>query len=244
MAGKEKQPCSGEPQRIKTGVEGLDKLIDGGYVRDSTIMVRGDTGTGKTLFCIQYLYMGAMKYNEPGIYITFSESEESICQHGVSLGWDLEKLVKENKLAVLKYEPHDMANILAQGGGSLQDTMESLGAKRLVIDSLTAYQMVFESEYKMNESVLSLFELLRKWRCTTLVTSEFPVTPKKESGGRLGFLTDGIINLYHMLHNAKRLRVLEIIKMRDTAHNEGLNVLIINKKGLSITGGLKHIGRR
>ena len=156
----------------------------------------------------------------------------------------MRKLTEENKLAIIKYEPHDIANILDQGGGSLQDTMESIGAKRLVIDSLTAYQMVFENEYKMNESVLALFELLRKWNCTTLVTSEVPVTLEKESGGRLGFLTDGLINLYHMWRNDERLRTLEIIKMRDTAHNEKLNVFMINKEGLKITRELKHIGRR
>ncbi len=237
MAGKSK-PAEAESERIKTGIEGLDKLIGGGFVKDSTIMVRGDTGTGKTLFCIQYLHDGATNHNEPGIFISLSETEKSIIQHGKSLGWDLEKLIKENKLAVIRYEPHDIANILEQGGGSLQDTMDSLGAKRLTIDSLSAYEMVFESEYKMNESVLSLFELLRKWSCTTLVTSEFPVSPQKESGGRLGFLTDGIINLYHVLHNSKRMRALEVIKMRDTAHSQSLNIFTINNKGLKITGEL------
>lgn len=243
MVGKDK-PCRVASDRISTGIDGLDRLIGGGFVNDSTIMVRGDTGTGKTIFCIQYLYKGATEHDEPGAFISFSETERSICQHGTSLGWDVEKLVKENRLALIKYEPHDISNMLDQGGGSLQDTLESIGAKRLVIDSLTAYQMVFESEYKMNESVLSLFELLRKWSCTTLVTSEFPVTPERESGGRLGFLTDGIINLYHVLHNAKRLRALEIIKMRDTAHDERLNVFAINEKGLKVVGELKHIGKR
>jgi circadian clock protein KaiC len=240
MVGKSKQ-AKAESERINTGIEGLDRLIGGGFVKDSTIMVRGDTGTGKTLFCIQYLYDGATRHNEPGIFISLSETEKSIIQHGTSLGWDLQKLIDENKLAVIRYEPHDIANILEQGGGSLQDTMDSLDAKRLAIDSLSAYEMVFESEYKMNESVLSLFELLRKWSCTTLVTSEFPVSPDKESGGRLGFLTDGIINLYHVLHNSKRMRALEVIKMRDTAHNQSLNIFTINNKGLKISGELKHV---
>ncbi len=227
-------------ERVKTGIKGLDKLLSGGLVRDSTVMLRGDSGTGKSLFCLQYLYRGATEDNEPGVYISFSESEENLCKHASNFGWDLESLIKKNMLAIVRYEPHEVATIVSEGGGSLRDTVESLGAKRLVIDSLTAYEMVFETKYKANESVLSLFELLRKWDATVVVTAEIPVEPDHLTGGRLGFLTDGIINLYHVRHNSERGRGLEVMKMRDTNHDTRINVFKIGKHGLEMSGRWQH----
>jgi len=225
-------------ERIPSGIYGLDKLIDGGFVKNSSVMIRGDTGTCKTIFCLQYLFRGASEYGDPGVFISFSESRESILQHGRVLGWNLEELEKKEKFAVIRYEPHEVVSIMDEGGGSIRDEIESIGAKRLVIDSLTAYAILFENKYKANESVLNLFELLRKWNATTLVTSEFPVSLKRETGERLGFLTDGIINLYYTRHNAHRARVLEIVKMRDTAHNDELNTFTLDKKGVRVKEGL------
>ncbi|MBU0532419.1 hypothetical protein KKB44_02905 [Candidatus Micrarchaeota archaeon] len=231
-----KKKCTYEAiERVPTGIGGLDKLMEGGFVKNSTIMIRGDTGNGKTLFCLQYLYKGAKDYDEPGVYISFSESTETICQHGTSFGWDLKELIKKDKLAIVRYEPHEIVGIIAQGGGSLRDVVEDMKAKRLVIDSLTAYEMVFENQYRANESVLNLFELLRKWDSTALVTSEVAVTPEHASGGRLGFLTDAIINLYHCRTDSTRKRAMEILKMRDTNHSDYLNEFEIGKNGLKIT---------
>ncbi len=242
---KGKKACgSAAIERIPAGIDGLDNLIEGGFVKNSTIMVRGGTGTGKTIFCLQYLYKGAVDHSEPGVYISFSESEETIYQHGISFCWDIEALVKKNMFVVARYEPHEMVSMVAEGGGSLRDIVESTGAKRIAIDSLTAYRMVFENEYKANESVLELLEMLRKWDVTAVVTSEFPVTPDSEDGGKLGFLTDGLINLYHLREDAHRLRTLEIIKMRDTNHSQSTNLFTIGKDGLKVVKELKHFGRK
>jgi circadian clock protein KaiC len=229
----------GAVERAPSGVNGLDELLEGGYVRDSTVLIRGDTGTAKTLFCLNYLYFGASEYDEPGIYITFSESEKAIHQHGNMFGWDLEGLTKKNEFSIIRYEPHEVVNIMESGGGSIRDTIESLGAKRLVIDSLSTYEMVFESKYKATESVLNLFEMLHKWDITTLVTSEFPVNISRETGGRLGYLTDGIINLYYVRVDKHKFRALEVIKMRDTKHDDKINRFEIGDTGLKVFQGMK-----
>jgi KaiC/GvpD/RAD55 family RecA-like ATPase len=238
------QKRCGTIERMPTGIQGLDELMEGGYVKNSTILVRGDTGTAKTLFCLNFLYHGAKDHNEPGVYITFSESEKAVYQHGRMFCWDLEELAKKNKFAVIRYEPHEVANIMEEGGGSIRDTIETLGAKRLAIDSLSTYQMVFENEYKATESVLNLFELLRKWDITSLVTSEFPVSVNRESGGRLGYLTDGIINLYYVRVEKHKYRALEIIKMRDTDHDDKINRFTIEDSGLKVYQGMKMHGRK
>lgn len=231
-------------QRIQSGVDGLDDLIEGGFVKESTILVRGSTGTGKTIFCLQFLYHGAKNYDEPGIYISFSEAEDSLRQHGSSLSMDIESLTKSNKLVFARYEPHEMVSMVAEGGGSLRDTVESVKAKRIVIDSLSAYQLVFENNYKATESILALLELLKKWHVTALVTSEAQVSVEHEDGGKLGFLTDGIINLYHMHENiTHHARRIEIIKMRDTAHELNAWPFTIQKEGIKILKGQKSVKR-
>jgi circadian clock protein KaiC len=239
-----KKKKNGPEERIPTGIPGLDRMLEGGYVMNSSILIRGDTGTAKTLFCLQYLYHGAKDCGEAGAYISFSEPRDAAYNHGRKFGWDLEALAKKNKFVIIGYEPHEVVKIMEDGGGVVRDTIESVGAKRLVIDSLTAYEMFFENKYKANQSILGLFELLKKWNVTTLVTSEFPVSPSRESYDRLGFLTEGIINLYHLRRDGDRIRALEIVKMRDTRHKEGINRFTIGKNCLRVTGELDRIGKR
>jgi circadian clock protein KaiC len=192
---------------------------------------------------MQYLQSGAAEHDEPGVFISFSETNEMLCQHGKGFGWDCATLQKRGKLTLAKYTPHEVVEIIESGGGLIRDTIDSAGAKRLVIDSLSAYEMLFENRYKANQSVLGLFDLLRKWNVTTLVTSEFPVSLMKQTKERLGFLTDGIINLYHFRRDGKCVRALEVVKMRDTAHNEDINLFEIGKGGLRVLRGLGGLGR-
>ncbi len=231
-------------QRIPTGIPGLDRMVGGGFVKNSSVLIRGDTGTLKTLLCLQYLYRGAIDHGDPGVFISFADSEEAIYQHGLVFDWDFKKLMDEKKFAVVHYQPHEVVKIMEEGGGVIRDTLESIGAKRIVIDSLTTYEMLFETKYRANESILDLFELLRKWNATTLVTSESPVSPGKGTTDRLGFLTDGIINLYHLRHSGKMLRALEVVKMRDTDHEEKIHQFMLDRAGLRVLGELGFLGRK
>ncbi len=221
--------------RVPSGIPGLDEMMEGGFVKNSTVTLRGRSGVGKTLFCLQYLYKGAMDHGEPGAFISFSESESEIYHHGKVFNWDLEGLTNEGKFKILRYEPHEVVKIIKEGGGFIGDIIESMGAKRLVLDSLTAYGMFFEHKYQANESILSLFDLLRKWNTTVLVTDEASVSPKADITNRVGFLTDGIIHLYYMRSSAtRRTRELEIIKMRDTDHSDAVRLFGIEKNGLRV----------
>lgn len=218
-------------KRVPTGIKGLDALMEGGLVHRSNILVRGSTGTGKTLLSLHYLYAGAARYNEPGIFLSFSESQEALYTHGTLMGWDFQKLEEENKFTFVRFSPHEVENIIREGGGTIRDSIEEIGAKRLVIDSLTAYSLLFENPYKADESTLNLFDILHKWGCTSLLTSEAPATPEEGSFERLGFLTDGIINLYYLRQKDRRCRALEVLKMRDTGHSDKIHGFVIGKGG-------------
>ena len=134
--------------RVASGIEGLDELIEGGFERNSVILICGDAGTGKTTFALQFLYNGIMKYNEPGIFITFEESKNSLYKHVSNYGWNFEDLEKKNKFAVVEYRPHQIAELLREGGGAVRDVIESIKAKRIAVDSLTSYSMLFKTPYE------------------------------------------------------------------------------------------------
>jgi circadian clock protein KaiC len=229
-------------ERAPSGIPGLDEMICGGFVRNSTVLVQGGTGSGKTIMCLQYLYNGATAYNEPGVYLSFAESDEMVYQHGDLFSWDFKSLARTNKFAIIRYQPHEIVKIIEEGGGVIRDTVESMGAKRLVIDSLSAYEMMFDSRYRANESILSLLEILRKWNTTALVTSESPISPIAGGRGRLGFLTDGIINLYYLRSGIHRSRAVEILKMRDTNHSDELHLFELGRNGIRVTRRLGKIG--
>jgi circadian clock protein KaiC len=241
--GKGTNSVSTDIDRVESGIAGLDSMINGGFPKNSSIILRGGSGTGKTILCLQYLYHGAEQYDEPGVFISFAESRKCIHEHARRFGWDLEKLEKKNKLAIIRYEPHEVMKVMDEGGGSIRDTVESIGTKRLVIDSISAYEMLFERSYKANESMLNLFELLRGWNTTTMVTAESPITPTMESRDRNGFLSDGILNMYYLRQGARRVRAVEVIKMRDTAHTDQVRKFTIGRNGITIAGGLSRIGR-
>jgi len=234
-------------ERVPSGIPGLDCMLQGGLPRNSITLLCGASGSGKTLFTLQYLYKGAIEHDEPGVYISFSETPEAIYRHGKVFGWDLEGLAAKNKFAVIRYEPHEVVRIIEEGGGLIRDTVESLGAKRLVIDSLTAYELLFDNDYKRNESILYLFELLRKWGTTSLLTSESWVVPSAITtgvvGDRIGFLTDGIIHLYYVRKGMGKVRALEVIKMRDTTHEAQLRQFELVGAGLKVCKGAGALGR-
>lgn len=239
-----------EMPRVATKIKGFDQLVEGGFPRGSSIMVRGSTGTGKTIFCLQYIYQGAVEGDEPGVYMSFLENKEKIYRHGKRFGWDLKELERKNKISILRYEPHEVASIMEEGGGLLRDDICTIGSRRLVVDSLTAYGMVFENQYQKSESIKELFSLLNNCGTTTLVTMDSDITPLDGHRNEFGFLTDGIVNFYYLRgkeyckpRNFCRIRALEVLKMKDTDHFEGLKEFRIAKDGFRILGELKRHGK-
>ena len=226
----------GELKRIPSGIEGLDELIEGGLEKGSTILVTGGAGTVKTTFALQFLYFGAVRFHEPGLLITFEETRESLYKHHKEFGWDLEKLEKNGLLQILEFKPHQVNKLMEEGGGTIRDTVKSMNAARLAIDSITAYSILFKDEYQRRENILEFFELLKKWGCTSIIVSEMPPKLAEAKEGAEGFLTDAIISLQYSKREDKGVRVhsLEILKMRGTHHTNSVCALTFEKNGIVV----------
>ena len=215
-------PSADLSERVPTGIEGLDDLCEGGFERGSSVLALGEPGSGKTTMMTQFLVNGALNHGEGGVFLSFEETKESIIRHSASFGWDLNALEKQGAVAIINYKPHEVKRLAEEGGGLIWDTISSIGAKRLAIDSLTSYAMLFESLYQAREAELLLFELLRKWKCTTLLSAEGINTEKMRITTGMEYLSDGVILLHHPRYQSGRYRAIEILKMRGCKHSEKL----------------------
>ena len=231
----QKPETSVEEERVPSGIEGLDELIDGGFERNSVILVCGDAGSGKTTLTLQFLYNGATQYGEPGIFITFEEGKESIYKHALQYGWDLKALEDKGLFAFVEYKPQQIAEIIRGGSSTVKDTIDSIGAKRIGIDSLTSYSMLFKTAYEGREAVLALFNRLRDWECTSMIASEIIL----QFGSRRGeagveFLSDAVLLLYYARQQDMKVRALEILKMRGTRHSDKICPFKFGEKGIVV----------
>jgi KaiC/GvpD/RAD55 family RecA-like ATPase len=220
-------------QRVKTGINNLDELIGGGFKKNSTNLIGGGPGTGKTIFAIQFLVEG-LKNGESAIYITFEEKKETLYEDMLEFGWDLEKYEKAGKFVLLEYKPEQVKKILTEGGGVIESTVEQIKAQRLVIDSITSFSLLYKDELSKKESALSLFEMIEGWGCTSLLTAQDEESDDEIISASMEFEVDGIILVYHVKLGGRRKRAIEILKMRGTKTPDKIMALDIGDKGVII----------
>ncbi len=218
-------------KRVSSGIPKFDKMIDGGFEDNSTNLIVGGVGAGKSIFGTQFLIEG-INSDEPSLYISFEEDKKSFYSNMLEFGWDLEKLEKEDKFFFIEYTPEKMKTMLEEGGGIIESLILRRKIKKVVIDCLNSFELLFEDDLKKREAVLSLFTLLRKWKCTTLLLYEMKSSGFKEDSSKfVEFETDSVILLHFARKGKKRERNLEVLKMRGTAHSTSVNSFII-KKGI------------
>ena len=243
--------------RINSGIEGLDELIQGGFPEGSSVLVTGSPGTGKTIFGLQFLVAGT-ENNEPGIYLTFEESKKKVLDQGEQFGWDLGKLEKEGKLVINSVGDGDIGEILK----NLSDEANRINAKRLVIDSLSTllesarrytsklqkevYDLGKEkygvrlpepTEKVTRDDIFFVIKEINKLGLTSVLISEAP-----KEGGYLSrdtiseFVCDGVIVL-HSIESEENFRTLNIPKMRSTKQRAGIYSMEITDKGIVVMSG-------
>ena len=224
--------------RIKSGIPGLDDLIEGGFPRGSVITVSGDTGCGKTTFGVQFLHSGATKHDEHGLYISFDEKRRFMYRNMGRFGWDLEKLDKEKKIVFIEYPPFEVDQFLAQEG-VIRDLIDKVGVERLVIDSIMPLVLVYGNEREKREGTLRILEKIKTWGCTTLLMSESQGAVLSDSQPKnwVEYLSDGLIYLYNIRRKNYRERALEVVKLRGVIHETKICPMKIGDAGIEVYPG-------
>jgi len=214
------------PDRISTGIAGLDPLIGGGFLSGKAYLVSGESGTGKTVFGLQYLYDGLIRA-ENGIYISADDKPNHIIIDAESLGWDLRKYIEGRKLALLDISKHfaeiragktdevDVSAVIAD----LTQEVKDIGAKRIVIDTIAPLIFGQENLACVLGYIRGIVTAVENGLgCTTLMTSGIPSGSTFLSRyGVEEFLAEGVIVLDTLRFNGYCVRTLSIRKMRCTA---------------------------
>jgi KaiC/GvpD/RAD55 family RecA-like ATPase len=225
-------------QRVTTGIPGLDRLIEGGFVKGSIIMLAGQTGTGKTIFGCQYLLDG-LRRGENGVYLTLEESEEDILGDVARFGWtkELRKYITAGKLIMHSKLPTDIKE--------LEETsltlIRKVDAQRFVLDSLSIATMGWKVSTmevgKVRSQIFDYFKLLKRTGVTSLLIVEIPERELKAIS-RFGFeefLADGLIIVYYLEYATGGVpRSLLIRKMRRTKHSADIYPMEITDRGIKI----------
>jgi len=220
--------------RVSSGNAELDRLIGGGFGRSDMILLVGRPGTGKTIFSTKFIYEGALKYGEPGVYACFAETKAKFIDYQKSFGIELESLVSEGRIAVLDLSIATEVDIQS----SLNRIMESivlLRAKRLVIDSLTAMTAGIKSPLEKRHLIHLLYRMIQKSGCTSIVITDMPYGSKKLGEGLEEFISDGIIFMQNrFLKDGSVERRVRILKMRGVNHSLKAYTYTICDKGIVI----------
>jgi len=217
--------------RVESGIPGLDKLLGGGLIEDSVILVTGETGTGKTILCSQFLWHG-LKRGETCIFITLEEDPEDIKEDVRAFNWNFDKYEKKGLFRIIYHDPAQVNNL----GSMIIDEIKNLKAKRLVIDSTSLIGLNIQEVSQIRKLLFNTINVIKKNKCTALITSEIPEGMRGLSKfGVEEFVVDGIIVLNYLEYAAGGLdRSLIIRKMRRTDHGKDIYPIEITSKGIVV----------
>lgn len=223
---------------IKTGISGLDQVLKGGLRRNSSILVTGAPGTGKTILALQFIYYGAKDCNENGIFISTEESLDVLDQSAKNLGMDLDSMVKKGKIFFVQ-KP-----IVALKGGissikGLIDAIKKNNIKRVALDSLIFFEYLYPrfdgNRMEFRRQVLIFMQEMKKAGVTFLVVSERYVTDfDRLTYEMMDFVFEGIILLSRVRKGSYFERVLTVAKIRGQDHSLDVYPVTIGTDGLKV----------
>lgn len=220
--------------RVKTGIPGLDEIMNGGIPKNQLVLLSGTCGTGKTTFCGQYVYNGLTKFNENGIFLSFEDMPENVKNNLRGFGWDFTSFEKQNKFDFIRYDPYHIEEVF----DILESNVKEINAKRVVIDSVSALGLYMRDKAELRRMISNLSNILRKLDCTVIMVSE--IVPGTSGISRYGveeFVTDSVIVLYYERNEFTFNRAIQIWKMSGSDHSKKLHPYKITNKGIVVNPG-------
>jgi len=234
-----KHDASSQLSKSPTGILGFDEITNGGLPQGRPTLVCGSAGSGKTLFAMEFLVRGATEFNEPGVFVSFEETEEELKKNVASLGFDLEDLVSRGQFFMdyVSLEPseveetgeYDLDGLFIRLG----DAIDTVGAKRVVLDTLEALFIGLPNPTILRAEIRRLFRYLKSKGVTAVATAE------QGDGGltRHGleeYVSDCVVQLDNRVSDQTAVRRLRIVKYRGSRHGTNEYPFLIEQNGISV----------
>ncbi|REG83456.1 circadian clock protein KaiC [Algoriphagus antarcticus] len=222
-----------------TGIKGFDEITEGGLPKNRTTLVSGNAGSGKTLFGIDFLIKGATSYNEPGVLMSFEETLDELYTDVNSLNMNLQGLVSEGKIlcehVILEREDIQETDFNLEGiFVRLEDAIDSIGAKRVVLDSIESIFAGVTDLGILRIEIKRLFRWLKEKQVTAVVTGEPGESDSYTRHGLEEYVSDCIILLDNRVRDQIATRRVRIIKYRGSKHGTSEYPFVIDDEGLSV----------
>ncbi len=225
--------------KCPTGIQGLDEITGGGLPRGRPTLVCGGAGCGKTLLGMEFVVRGAVTYGEPGVFMSFEETSEELAKNVASLGFDLADLEKQ-KLLALDFVYIERREIEETGEYDLEGlfirlghAIDSVGAKRVVLDTVEALFAGFPNELILRSELRRLFRWLKDKGVTTLITGERGEGTLTRHGIE-EYVSDAVLLLDHRVVDQIATRRLRFVKYRGSVHGTDEYPFLIDENGFSI----------
>ena len=237
-------------EKSQTGIKGLDEVTRGGLPKGRPTLICGGPGSGKTLLASEFLVRGALKFGEPGVFMSFEETSDDLTKNVASLGFKLDDLVAE-KMIFLDYVLISRSEIEETGEYDLEGlfirleyAIASVGAKRVVLDSIETLFAGIPNPALVRAEIKRLFQWLKNKGMTTIITGE----QGEKTFTRHGleeYVSDCVIFLDHRISDQVSTRRIRIVKYRGSAHDTNEFPFLINENGITVMPitslGLRHI---
>ena len=221
-------------ERVATGVVKLDKMLRGGLLPGTSVLLRGAPGTGKTTLAFHFLQEG-IKNDEAGLFITFEEFPVALYRDAASLGFDLQQWEREGKLQIIFTSPQVLLRSLQDPESIIYQRLRTANVQRAVLDSATHFGRLTNDDLELRNIYNSLVNSLRRDRITTLLLSEEQRSSyRKTDRGALSFLADGIILMRYVEVESCIERAIVILKLRGSGHDRKIRHYQIAAGGLKI----------
>ena len=235
---KKKSASRIQSGKCPTGIKGFDQITEGGLPRNRTTLICGSAGSGKTLLGIDFLIKGASTYNEPGIFMSFEETEEELYKDVASLNLDLPGLVAQKKIFIdhvilerrdIQERDFNLEGILIR----LEHAIDAIGAKRVVIDSIESLFAGLSDVGTLRLEIKRIFRWLKKKQVSVIITGE-PGPGTYTRHGLEEYISDCIIFLDNRVSEQISIRRIRVIKYRGSNHGTNEYPFVIDKAGLSV----------
>ncbi|HEY9703382.1 MAG TPA: circadian clock protein KaiC, partial [Allocoleopsis sp.] len=228
-----------ELAKCPTGIQGLDEITGGGLPKGRPTLICGSAGCGKTLFGIEFLVRGATLYDEPGVLMSFEETEAEITQNVASLGWNLTELIAQGKLLIdhvyiASSEIHetgeyDLEALIIRLGYAIK----KIGAKRVLLDTIEVLFAGLANANIVRSELRRLFHWLKSQGVTALITGEKGEQTLTRQGLE-EYVSDCVIKLEQRTFEEIATRTIQIVKYRGSRHSNNEYPFLIEETGISV----------